>query len=98
MLGKDTATQSLEVQAAVGYMPQRFGLYEDLTALENLNLYADLQGVPPQERPHRYEELMTMTGLAPFTKPSGRPSLRGDEAEAGLGLHAGAGPPIVASG
>ena len=68
VLGKDAATQSLEVQAAVGYMPQRFGLYEDLTAQENLNLYADLQGVPSHERARRYEELLTMTGLAPFTK------------------------------
>ncbi len=68
VLGKDAAAQSLEVQAAVGYMPQRFGLYEDLTAQENLNLYADLQGVPSRERARRYEELLTMTGLAPFTK------------------------------
>lgn len=67
VLGRDTATQALEVQAAVGYMPQRFGLYEDLTAQENLDLYADLQGVPTSERAHRYEELLTMTGLAPFT-------------------------------
>jgi ABC-2 type transport system ATP-binding protein len=68
VLGKDTATQSLEVQTAVGYMPQRFGLYEDLTAQENLDLYADLQGVPSQERARRYEELLAMTGLTPFTK------------------------------
>lgn len=68
VLGKDAATQALEVQTAVGYMPQRFGLYEDLTAQENLNLYADLQGVPPRERARRYEELLAMTGLAPFTR------------------------------
>jgi ABC-2 type transport system ATP-binding protein len=66
VLGKDAATQSLDVQAAVGYMPQRFGLYEDLTVRENLNLYADLQGVPPQGRSHRYQELMAMTGISPF--------------------------------
>lgn len=67
VLGKDATQQSLEVQAAVGYMPQRFGLYEDLTARENLDLYADLQGVPHQARAQRYEELMEMTGLASFT-------------------------------
>ncbi len=56
------------MQANVGYMPQRFGLYEDLSVQENLDLYADLQGVPGGERSGRYEELMRMTGLARFTK------------------------------
>jgi len=73
VLGLDAAAQSLEVQAAVGYMPQRFGLYEDLTVQENLDLYANLQGVPAAARPERYRELMQMTGLAPFTgRLSGR--------------------------
>jgi ABC-2 type transport system ATP-binding protein len=66
VLGRDATTQSLEVQELVGYMPQRFGLYEDLTTQENLNLYADLQGVAPQARPGQYEELMRMTGLSEF--------------------------------
>lgn len=65
-LGLDSTKDSLAVQAALGYMPQRFGLYEDLTVQENLDLYADLQGVPEPERPERYDELMHMTGLAPF--------------------------------
>ncbi len=68
VLGLDAAEQSLQVQAVVGYMPQRFGLYEDLTVQENLDLYADLQGVPADVRPARLNELMHMTGLAPFTK------------------------------
>lgn len=58
----------LEVQSSVGYMPQRFGLYEDLSVQENLDLYADLQGVAKVERAARYQELMHMTGLAPFTR------------------------------
>jgi ABC-2 type transport system ATP-binding protein len=66
-LGFDATHESLAVQASVGYMPQRFGLYEDLTVQENLDLYADLQGVLAGERPGRYEELMRMTGLARFT-------------------------------
>jgi ABC-2 type transport system ATP-binding protein len=66
VLGMDATRQSLAVQATIGYMPQRFGLYEDLTVRENLDLYADLQGVPEQERPARYAELMRMTGLDPF--------------------------------
>ncbi|MCB2226082.1 MAG: ATP-binding cassette domain-containing protein [Desulfarculaceae bacterium] len=67
-LGLDVARQALEVQSSLGYMPQRFGLYEDLTVQENLDLYADLQNLAPKERPARYEELMRLTGLAPFTK------------------------------
>ncbi len=68
VLGLDATRESLQVQAALGYMPQRFGLYEDLSVQENLDLYADLQGVPPEARSARYFELMHMTGLAPFTK------------------------------
>jgi ABC-2 type transport system ATP-binding protein len=68
VLGMDATTQSLAVQGTIGYMPQRFGLYEDLTVQENLDLYADLQGVPESARTARYAELMHMAGLAPFTK------------------------------
>jgi ABC-2 type transport system ATP-binding protein len=68
VLGKDASLQSLEVQSEVAYMPQRFGLYEDLTTQENLDLYADLQGVPKSMRSDQYNELMRMTNLGPFTK------------------------------
>jgi drug efflux transport system ATP-binding protein len=68
VLGMDATRESLAVQAALGYMPQRFGLYEDLSVQENLDLYADLQGVPQAARAARYDELMHMTGLAPFTR------------------------------
>jgi ABC-2 type transport system ATP-binding protein len=67
VLGLDVVKTSLLVQQALGYMPQRFGLYGDLTVQENLDLYADLQAVPHAARRERYEELMRMTGLAPFT-------------------------------
>ena len=68
VLDLDATLDSLAVQAALGYMPQRFGLYEDLSVQENLDLYADLQGVPRSQRAERYGELMHMTGLAPFTR------------------------------
>ncbi len=68
VLGIDALTQPLEVQSSVGYMPQRFGLYDDLSVQENLNLYADLQGVPVEERAARFQKLMQMTGLGPFTQ------------------------------
>ncbi|MBD3816663.1 MAG: ATP-binding cassette domain-containing protein, partial [Halothiobacillus sp.] len=57
----------MRVQANIGDMPQHFGLYEDLTVQENLNLYADLQGLPPDQRAARFAQLLHMTGLAPFT-------------------------------
>nr|WP_281432228.1 ATP-binding cassette domain-containing protein [Desulfatitalea alkaliphila] len=68
VLGLDSARDSLAVQSRVGYMPQRFGLYEDLTVAENMDLYADLQGVPKAERRRRYPRLLAMTGLAPFPR------------------------------
>lgn len=68
VLGMDATKNSLGVQSAIGYMPQRFGLYEDLTVHENLDLYADLQNVSIQDRPARYDELLGMAGLAPFVR------------------------------
>jgi ABC-2 type transport system ATP-binding protein len=49
-------------------MPQKFGLYEDLTVQENLDLYADLHGVTGEERDRRYPQLMQMTHLGAFTR------------------------------
>jgi ABC-2 type transport system ATP-binding protein len=67
VLGIDVGRDPLAVQARLGYMPQHFGLYEDLSVRENLDLYADLQGLPPAQRGARYAELLHMTGLSPFT-------------------------------
>ncbi len=68
VLGRDASRQSMKVQSEVSYMPQHFGLYEDLTTQENLDLYADLQGVPMSTRPDHYKELMHMTNLDSFTR------------------------------
>jgi ABC-2 type transport system ATP-binding protein len=73
VFGMDLMADAMPVQSSVGYMPQRFGLYEDLTVLENLNLYADLQGVSTEERSGRFGELLRMMGLSPFVaRLSGR--------------------------
>src|SRR6202035_1744179 len=61
VLGIDVAADPQQVQSRISYMPQRFGLYEDLTVQENLNLYADLHGVTKAERSVRYPQLMEMT-------------------------------------
>ncbi len=65
-LGIDVLAQPVIVQQQIGYMPQRFGLYEDLTVQENLDLYANLQAIPRRDRPARYQRLYRMTGLEPF--------------------------------
>jgi len=55
------------VRGEIGYMPQRFGLYEDLTVQENLDLQADLHDLDRATRRERFETLLQFTGLAPFT-------------------------------
>ncbi|MBE6096738.1 MAG: ABC transporter ATP-binding protein [Schwartzia succinivorans] len=68
VLGKNVAETPQSVQDELSYMPQKFGLYEDLSVEENMNLYADLHGIPKDIRPERFDRLLTMTGLSPFTK------------------------------
>ncbi len=68
VLGLDPAQEPQAVQERISYMPQKFGLYEDLTVQENLDLYADVHGIPPPRREERYAELLAMTELAPFRK------------------------------
>lgn len=73
VLGLDVAAQPQAVQDRISYMPQRFGLYEDLSVLENLNLYADLHGVPEAERRARFDRMLEMTDMARFTaRPAGK--------------------------
>lgn len=54
------------VRVDLGYMPQRFGLYEDLSVLENLNLYAELRGLPKPERAETFDRLLGFTDLKRF--------------------------------
>lgn len=56
-----------KVKEHLAYMPQRFGLYQDLTVMENLLFYADLFGVPKKFRPKRIEELFAFSRLGPFS-------------------------------
>ncbi len=60
-LGLDPFTRRDELSLKIGYMPQKFGLYEDLTVIENLRLYADLKGVP-----YDFDKVLAMTNLEPF--------------------------------
>jgi ABC-2 type transport system ATP-binding protein len=54
------------IKEEIGYMSQRFGLYEDLTVMENILFYADLYGVPENQRPPRIERLLGFSNLTPF--------------------------------
>jgi ABC-2 type transport system ATP-binding protein len=65
--GLDTEVETTAVHETIGYMPQRFGLYEDLSVMENLVLYADLKGVADCERARTFERLLAFTDLARFT-------------------------------
>ncbi|ACD96812.1 ABC transporter related [Trichlorobacter lovleyi SZ] len=56
------------VRSRIGYMSQRFGLYPDLTVMENIRFHADIFGVPKAEWTARAERLLAMSGLTPFTK------------------------------
>jgi len=66
VLGVKMPNHSSEFLEKIGYMPQKFGLYEDLSVRENLDLYASLQGVFDAER--RIDELLDFTKLKPFEK------------------------------
>jgi ABC-2 type transport system ATP-binding protein len=68
VLGRTPTAEGGKTQAETGYMPQRFGLYEDLSVLDNLNLYANLRALDATERQQRFAELLRFTDLAPFTE------------------------------
>jgi ABC-2 type transport system ATP-binding protein len=56
------------IHVASGYMPQRFGLYEDLSVMENMRLYAQLRGMDADRNADLFAELLDFTRLGPFTK------------------------------
>ncbi|MCE5250163.1 ABC transporter ATP-binding protein [bacterium] len=66
--GFDTLTGATKVKRIIGYMPQRFSLYQDLSVWENLVFFADLFGVSGNERRRRIDELLSFSRLGPFVK------------------------------
>ena len=67
VLGHKPSAEGGTTQAEIGYMPQRFGLYEDLSVLDNLNLYANLRALDREARAQRFAELLRFTDLTQFT-------------------------------
>ncbi len=66
ILGMDIRRQAAEIKRHVGYMSQKFGLYEDLTVSENLGFYAGVYGIKGEEATRRRKEIMSLTGLEPY--------------------------------
>ncbi|WHZ27945.1 MAG: ABC-type efflux pump, duplicated ATPase component YbhF [Nitrospira sp.] len=65
--GADIVREPESAKARLSYMPQRFGLYEDLTVAENIRFYADVFGVSRAEREARSRQLLDAAGMSPFT-------------------------------
>ncbi len=73
MGGFDTFDKRGEVKRLMGYMPQRFGLYPDLTVDENLAFFMDIFGIPGRERAKRRERYLGFSNLLPFAdRPAGK--------------------------
>ena len=66
VLGYNTQHEAEKIHPFIGYMPQKFGVYEDLTVSQNLQLYAELKGLSAQEKKETFEKLLHFTGLGPF--------------------------------
>ena len=66
IMGMDVTKDPESVKSMIGYMAQPAGLYDDLTVMENINFYADLYEVPPENYTQRMERLLQFSGLAPF--------------------------------
>ena len=66
--GCDIKKEAESLKEKVGYLPQRFGLYGDLTVLENIHFYADLYQVPKKERKDRIGRLLRFANLEHYRK------------------------------
>ena len=64
--GKHIVKEAESLKDDIGYMSQRFGLYEDLTVMENINFYADIYRVSGKERAAKIDHLLGFSGLTPF--------------------------------
>lgn len=67
LAGFDVVAENDRIASVIGYMPQRFGLYEDLSVIENLTLYAQLRSLPRGVYTETFDRLLDFTRLGPFT-------------------------------
>jgi ABC-2 type transport system ATP-binding protein len=66
ILGMDIRKHAADIRRHVGYMSQKFGLYEDLTVAENLTFYAGVYGIKGTQAEQRTKELLALTGMEPY--------------------------------
>ncbi|MCF6153949.1 MAG: ABC transporter ATP-binding protein [Candidatus Brocadia sp.] len=66
--GHHIVKEAEEIKEEIGYMSQRFGLYPDLTVMENIHFYADIYGVPRKDRGEKIDRLLAFSNLTPFRK------------------------------
>jgi ABC-2 type transport system ATP-binding protein len=66
VLGHNVATDAEQIRASIGYMSQKFSLYEDLTARENMEFYSGIYGLAPADARARQAELIELTGMRPY--------------------------------
>jgi len=66
--GHHTVREAETIKEEIGYMSQRFGLYPDLTVMENIDFYADIYGVPRKGRAAKIDRLLSFSNLTPFKK------------------------------
>ncbi len=64
--GFDVVRHAARLKEHIGYMSQRFGLYPDLTVMENIGFYADIYGVPARDRAEKIDRLLGFSNLTPF--------------------------------
>ncbi len=93
--GHDTVTDASAISLLIGYMPQKFGLYEDLTVMQNLVLYADLQGVMGEDRTTRFAKLLAFTNLERFTDRKAKALSGGMKQKLGLACALLRKPPLL---
>lgn len=73
VLSHDVTREAEVVRSQIGYMSQKFSLYEDLTSQENMDFYSGIYGLKPRDAKSRQEELIALSGLEPYlTRRAGR--------------------------
>jgi len=66
--GRHTVREAEAIKEDIGYMSQRFGLYPDLSVLENIHFYADIYGLSKRGRDEKIDRLLAFSNLTPFKK------------------------------